>query len=89
MCAQKVFSPAGQEFTIRDDGRKEDEDGFVCAAGTPGLRNPLWFCVSVKITEGSVMVRDTKDPTKTTLTYSPEEWKIFTEGVKAGQFDIT
>lgn len=84
----KVLSPQGQVFTVREDGRKMDEDGFVCASGTPGLRNPLWFCVSVKIEADKVSVRDTKDPTKTTLRYTPEEWRAFIEGVKKGEFDL-
>ena len=83
-----VFGPNGHEFTIGEDGRKQDSEGFICASGTPGSRNPLWFCVSVKITDKEVMVRDTKDPKKTTLSYTREEWQAFIKGVKKGEFDL-
>lgn len=84
----KVTGPNGQRFTVLPDGRKMDEDGFICASGTPGLRSPLWFCVSVKISPDKVSVRDTKDPTKKTLEYTHPEWTAFIEGVKKGEFDL-
>lgn len=85
---KQVIGPSGHRYFIRPDGRKTDEDGFVCATPTPGNSNPYWFCVSVKITDSAVMVRDTKDPAKTTLTYSREEWDAFIKGVKNGEFDL-
>ena len=85
---KQVISPIGQSFTINDEGRKIDEDGFMCAMGTPGLRNPWWFCVSVKRDVNGAKVRDTKDPSKTTLSFTKEEWKAFISGVKNGEFDI-
>jgi hypothetical protein len=48
-------------------------------------QNPI--CVAVAINKNGVAVRDTKDPTKTTLTYTGEEWDNFVAGVKAGKFD--
>lgn len=88
MKTKQAVSPTGQIFTINDEGRKVDEDGFICAMGTPGLRNPLWFCVSVKRNSNGVQVRDTKDPTKTTLSFTNDEWKAFVDGVKNGEFDL-
>ena len=86
--SKKFTRPNGQTYKIRKDGRKEDLDGFVCASGTPGSRNPWWFCVSVKITPDGVGVRDTKDTKKTTLNYTHKEWEIFVAGVKNGEFDL-
>ncbi len=35
-----------------------------------------------------VGIRDTKDPTKTTLLFTNDEWRSFIQGVKQGAFDI-
>ncbi|MFA4846571.1 MAG: DUF397 domain-containing protein [Patescibacteria group bacterium] len=63
-----------------------DED-FKTARGCP---KPYWlfFCVSVAITSDKVGVRDTKDPSKTTLTFTHDEWTAFIDGVKKGEFDL-
>ncbi|MBI1957160.1 MAG: DUF397 domain-containing protein [Candidatus Niyogibacteria bacterium] len=44
-------------------------------------------CVQVAIKRGGVAVRDSKDPTKTTLYFTPAEWRAFTAGVKADEFN--
>lgn len=36
----------------------------------------------------NVYVRDTKDPGKTTLTFTVDEWKAFIAGVKDGEFEV-
>lgn len=48
----------------------------------------VFNCVAVAITPAGVAVRDTKDATKTTLSFSCNEWAIFVEAVKQGQFNI-
>lgn len=64
-----------------------DEDGFV--TGKPCSFKPMKIiCVSVKISDDKVQVRDTKDPSKTTLTFDHNEWKAFISGVKNGEFDV-
>ncbi len=64
-----------------------DEDGFRKSSWS--VQNPASrFCVAVKMEGKSVMVRDTKDPAKTTITYSRDEWDAFIKGVKAGEFDL-
>ena len=63
-----------------------DEDGFKTAPQC--LLRPPPICVSVKISDDKVQVRDTKDPNKTTLTFDHDEWKAFIGGVKAGVFDV-
>ena len=47
-------------------------------------------CVEVgQLPEGSVTVRDTKDPDRrTALVFTGEEWDAFVKGVKAGEFDL-
>jgi hypothetical protein len=37
--------------------------------------------------EGTVQVRDSKDPDGPHLQFSPEEWDAFIQGIKAGEFD--
>ena len=64
-----------------------DEDGFRKSSWS--VRNPvIRICVSVKITDDAVMVRDTKDPTKAVQKYTHDEWNAFLMGVKAGEFDL-
>lgn len=33
-------------------------------------------------------VRDSKNPDRAILSFSPEEWEAFIAGVKAGEFDL-
>lgn len=69
-------------YQLNAEGRKE-KDGFVCAGGT----KPYFVCVAVK-RENGVHIRDTKDPSDVTLSFTDEEWKVFIEGVKKGEFDV-
>ena len=46
-------------------------------------------CVKVAIRGDVVGVRDSKDPNKTTLCFTVEEWSAFIQGVKAGEFDTS
>jgi len=61
-----------------------DDDDFV-VSGWCGNRPQ---CVAVAIKPEGVAVRDTKDPTKTTLFFNKDEWKAFVQGVKAGEFSV-
>lgn len=48
-------------------------------------------CVEVKIgsmPDGSVLVRDSKNPTGGSLVFTQDEWRAFIDGAKAGEFDI-
>ncbi len=45
-------------------------------------------CVEVAINSQGVGVRDSKDPTKTTLSFTHEEWEAFIGGVKGGEFEL-
>lgn len=62
----------------------KDED-FKKADGSWGF---VQNCVSVaRVTEG-VAVRDTKDPSKTTLFFTHDEWRAFVVGVKNNEFEV-
>jgi hypothetical protein len=46
-------------------------------------------CVQVALTaDGSIVVRDSKDPMGPILSYTPAEWCAFLDGAKGGEFDI-
>jgi hypothetical protein len=37
---------------------------------------------------GRIDVRDTKDLNSPTLSFTPDEWNAFIQGVKLGEFDL-
>jgi hypothetical protein len=46
-------------------------------------------CVEVaRNLPGIVAVRDSKDPHGPKLVFTPDEWRVFTAGVTAGEFDL-
>lgn len=46
-------------------------------------------CVEVApVDGGGVMVRDSKNPERTPLVFTPEEWSAFVEGVNLGEFSF-
>lgn len=45
-------------------------------------------CVEVAVSDGVVLVRDSKDPSLAPFAYSINEWTAFIAGVRAGQFDV-
>lgn len=44
-------------------------------------------CVEVSVGDRNVVVRNSRVKT-TYVTFTPEEWKVFIEGAKAGEFDV-
>lgn len=44
--------------------------------------------VEVAFVGGAIAVRDSKNPQKGTLIFTPEEWDAFVAGAKDGEFDI-
>ena len=45
-------------------------------------------CVEVAVTEGGGRaVRHSKDPEGAVIFYTPDEWRAFLAGAKAGEFD--
>jgi hypothetical protein len=78
---------AGKKFISYPEKDRTVEDGFIVSSLTfiTNFRN----CVAVKrIGKGGVQVRNTKDKSKTTLTFNKAEWKAFIGGVKGGEFDL-
>ncbi len=49
---------------------------------------PNGQCTEVALNvPGVVAVRDSKDVTGPVLTFAPDEWRAFVDGVKDGEFD--
>ena len=52
------------------------------------IRSGITNCVEIaQETGGGVAIRDSKDPSGPFLRYTAQEWAVFAEGVKAGEFD--
>jgi hypothetical protein len=47
-----------------------------------------YACVMVARRPDVIGVRHSRDAGKTTLEFTPDEWKAFIQGVKDGEFDI-
>jgi hypothetical protein len=45
-------------------------------------------CVEVAFVNGSVAVRDSKDPQGPVLMFNADEWGAFVGGAKDGEFDL-
>jgi len=75
----------GCPFFTDELGRKIDGEGFMTSSITYITNRRT--CVSVNIGE-NVQVRNTEDKGKRTLEFSREEWLVFVEGVKKGEFDL-
>ena len=46
-------------------------------------------CVEVaQLPAAAVAVRDSKDPDGPKLVFSPQDWRVFVAGVKAGEFGL-
>jgi hypothetical protein len=45
-------------------------------------------CVEVMIQKTQVKLRDSKDPSRPTLTFTHEEWQQFLDGANRGVFDL-
>jgi len=45
-------------------------------------------CVEVELGIDQVLVRDSKDPGGPVLQFTLDEWRVFADGMKAGEFDV-
>lgn len=70
----------------KDETGRKQHAGFRTSSFTP--EDAYVACVAVKIEDGKVMVRDTKDPSDTTLTFTEAEWRAFLLGCRNNEFDI-
>ena len=50
-----------------------------CSTGT---------CVEAALSDGNIILRDSKNENSPTLTFRPSEWNAFVNGVKSGEFDL-
>ncbi len=55
---------------------------FVKASGSGDIG-----CVEVAFADGVIGVRDSKAPAGAMLAFTPHEWDVFVQAVKAGEFD--
>lgn len=62
-----------------------EAEGFITSSVTRFL--PIPTCVAVRI-GNMVDIRDTKDISSPTLSFTRPEWDAFVQGVKKGEFDI-
>ena len=47
-------------------------------------------CVEVRLlSDGTVSLRDSKNPTKDGHQFTPQEWDAFLAGVRNGEFDLS
>lgn len=46
-------------------------------------------CVEVAIDAKDVFVRNSNDPSKQTVKFNHDEWKLFLSGIKSGEFNIS
>ena len=76
----------GCTFRVNNLGQRIDEDGFVTSSLT--YITVRRTCVSVRVGEDKIEVRNTEDPSKKTLSFTPGEWSAFIGGVKKGEFDL-
>jgi Domain of unknown function (DUF397) len=44
-------------------------------------------CVEVARLDGSVLIRDSKDPSAGALSYTVDEFRALVQGIQAGEFD--
>lgn len=44
-------------------------------------------CVEVAYDKGTVLVRDSKNRAAAVVSVTPEDWRSFIDGIKAGEFD--
>ena len=51
-------------------------------------RSTAGECVEVAASPDRVLVRDSKDPDGTVLSFAYSEWRSFTHGVTDGEFDL-
>lgn len=53
-----------------------------------GSRCESGACVEVARIDGLYVIRDSKDPDGPRLTFTPDEWLVFTGGIRAGDFSF-
>jgi hypothetical protein len=65
-------------------GSRVAETRWVKAQKSQGIG----MCVELTSREGSILIRDSKDPAAGELTFSPNEFEAFLDGCRRGEFDF-
>lgn len=74
------------EKLVMPKSKAQDHNPFAAEGFKLPSTTHKCCCVAVRVGD-SVDVRDTKNVTGPTLTFTKDEWKTFVTGVKAGEFD--
>ena len=61
---------------------------FIKAAASGGGGSGGDICVEVTKREGFVGVRDSKNPDGPVLAYTEQEWRVFIDAARNGEFDF-
>ena len=64
----------------------KDEDFKVSSYSDPG--GIIKTCVAVAVKPEGIAIRNSNDPTKTTLYFTHGEWTAFTQGVQNKEFNL-
>ena len=63
------------------------DNEFIVSGKSKGPK--FLTCVAVAIRRDIVAVRNSNDPVKKTVLFTPEEWDVFITGVKNGEFELS
>jgi hypothetical protein len=69
------------------DARHTSSEGPIFKKSSLSSKDNPQHCVAVSSYQGRILVCHSMQA-ETTLEFTPEEWKAFVEGVRAGEFDF-
>jgi Domain of unknown function (DUF397) len=72
---------------VGEDARVAVGDGDARAWHKSSRSGATGACVEVRVVDGAVQVRDSKNPDGPVLTVPPDAWAEFVAGVAGGDFD--
>jgi hypothetical protein len=70
----------GSEASVNDDQSIEWHRARGCDSGS---------CTEVAYADGAYLVRNSTDPDGPILRFTPDEWAVFAQGVRDGDFDFS
>lgn len=78
-----------QNHTATDLQANEDTRYADCAWRKSSLCGSTTCVEFAQVENGTkIAIRDSKNPDKDPLVFTPAEWEAFAEGVKKGEFDL-
>jgi Domain of unknown function (DUF397) len=69
-------------------GQKLSDQGEPPREWRKSSRSGDGDCVQVALSDGQVLLRDSKDPAGPQLSFTPSEWRAFMAGVDLGEFTL-